>query len=129
MHSLSASFVLGYHGCDRAIGESLLAGNLFRPSENDYDWLGSGIYFWESNPRRGLDWARELQRRRSDIAQPFVVGAILDLGFCLDLLSLNGIEAVQQVYRVFESDMKAQAKTSLATRAETTFCEETSTVP
>ena len=62
MHSLSASFVLGYHGCDQAVGEGLLDGDDFKPSKNDYDWLGPGIYFWEANPQRGLDFARELAR-------------------------------------------------------------------
>ena len=110
MHELSSSFVLGYHGCDKAVGEALLDGDEFRPSENNYDWLGSGIYFWETNPRRGLDWAKELKRRRSDIREPFVVGAVIELGFCLDLLSLNGIEALRQAYIAFELDMKSQGK-------------------
>jgi hypothetical protein len=51
LHKLSSSFVLGYHGCDRAVAEKLIAGAPFITSENDYDWLGSGIYFWEANPR------------------------------------------------------------------------------
>lgn len=54
MHALSASFILGYHGCDEAVAEKVLAGEDFKPSDNDYDWLGSGIYFWEANPQRGL---------------------------------------------------------------------------
>lgn len=98
MHELSASFVLAYHGCDRSVGEALLAGESFKISENDYDWLGSGTYFWEANPRRGLDWARELSWRKKDIQQPFVVGAVIELGFCLDLISSNGIEAVRRAY-------------------------------
>ena len=53
MQRLSFGFVLGYHGCDQTTGESLLAGSPFKPSENDYDWLGPGIYFWEANPLRG----------------------------------------------------------------------------
>ena len=92
-------YVLGYHGCDREIGERLLQNEQFRPSENTYDWLGSGIYFWEANPDRALDWARERTERRKlleDIqAEPFVVGAVLNLGFCLDLISANGSQAAE----------------------------------
>ena len=52
----SAALVLGYHGCDREVGERILGGGgHLQPSENDYDWLGSGIYFWEDNPRRALE--------------------------------------------------------------------------
>jgi hypothetical protein len=102
VHNLSASFVLGYHGCDRETGEKLLQNERFRPSENSYDWLGSGIYFWEANPDRALDWAKHLAARKKsdkDIeAEPFVVGAVIDLGFCLDLISANGSLAVEEAY-------------------------------
>jgi hypothetical protein len=47
VHRLTAGFVLAYHGCDLAVGERLLDGDAFKPSNNDYDWLGPGIYFWE----------------------------------------------------------------------------------
>ena len=39
--------IIAYHGCDRAVAERLLEGHRFTPSQNDYDWLGRGIYFWE----------------------------------------------------------------------------------
>lgn len=103
MHALSTSFVLGYHGCDRSVAEALVGGEHFRPSENDYDWLGSGVYFWEANPLRGLDFARELQaRRRSSegaIREPAVVGAVIDLGFCLDLSTAGGVALLRASFR------------------------------
>ena len=52
----SAALVLGYHGCDREVGERILGGGgHLQSSENDYDWLGSGIYFWGDNPSRALE--------------------------------------------------------------------------
>jgi hypothetical protein len=105
LHKLSSSFVLAYHGCDQAVAERLIAGARFVTSENDYDWLGSGIYFWEANPRRGLEFAHELARWRkgkpSEIKTPYVVGAAIDLGFCLDLMSSNGIQAVASMHKDF----------------------------
>jgi len=98
MHNLSTSFVLGYHGCDRNTGESLLRNEPFQQSENDYDWLGHGIYFWESNPDRAWQWALE-QAARGRISDPYVVGAVIDLGFCLDLTTSNGIQLVEGGYR------------------------------
>ena len=57
------SFVLGYHGCDSEVGERVLAGEMeLKPSTNPYDWLGTGIYFWENNPGRALAWARMAAR-------------------------------------------------------------------
>jgi hypothetical protein len=100
LHQLATSFVLGYHGCEKAVGERILTGEPFKHSNNDYDWLGRGIYFWEANPVRGLDFAREARKRRtSNIKQPFVIGAVISLGLCLDLTTTAGIEQVRAAHR------------------------------
>ena len=45
--------VMGYHGCDKALAESVLLGRSeLEISHNNYDWLGSGVYFWEYGPVR-----------------------------------------------------------------------------
>lgn len=102
MSSLATSFILGYHGCDRKVGESILNGAGFKSSKNDYDWLGPGVYFWEANPRRALDFAKEMQTlkrpKNNPIQNPFVVGSVIDLGNCLDLMSMTGIEEVRAAY-------------------------------
>ena len=107
MHRLSSSFILGYHGCQKAVGERLIAGEPFTPSNNDYDWLSPGIYFWESNPVRALEWADVLYRRKHGCPcpEPFVVGAAIDLGFCLDLLTSNGIAAAKAAHASFENNL------------------------
>lgn len=101
MHRLTSSFVLGYHGCDRDVGERLLSGStFFQRSENDYDWLGPGVYFWEANPLRGLQFASEAMRRSgSKIREPFVIGAIIELGYCLDLTTTAGLDAVRSAHQ------------------------------
>jgi hypothetical protein len=69
-----------YHGCDKELAESVLSGNkALRPSENDYDWLGHGIYFWVDSPDRAWAWASE---RREN---PSVIGAFAYPGLCLNL--------------------------------------------
>ena len=100
MHRLSASFVLGYHGCDAAVAERLLKNQSFRPSQNNYDWLGEGVYFWEANPLRGLQFAHEASKRSgSSVRRPAVVGAVIDLGYCLDLTTSRGLQEVKTAYR------------------------------
>jgi hypothetical protein len=99
----STSFVLGYHGCDRKIAERVLAGRQpLLASHNDYDWLGDGIYFWEHNARRAFQFACEVRDRPHNVQQrirnPAVIGAIVDLGLCLNLLDARFIEMVQQAY-------------------------------
>jgi hypothetical protein len=96
MHSLSTSFLLGYHGCDRETSERLLLNEPFRPSDNGYDWLGSGAYFWEANPDRALEWARKHRP-----SSPAVVGVIIDPGFCLDLITSNGTTALSRAYPAY----------------------------
>ena len=108
MHRLSSAFVLGFHGCDEAVGEKLLAGDKFKNSKNVYDWLGAGMYFWENNPRRGLEWAVERSKQpKSRIKDPFVVGAVIDLGFCLDLTTS---EAAAKIKTAYDSLVKAYEK-------------------
>lgn len=100
MHTLSSAFVLGYHGCDRSVAERLLSGEPFAASRNDWDWLGTGIYFWEANPLRGLEFAREW-KSKGKIRDPYVVGAVLDLGSCLDLTTSTGVAAVKAAHADF----------------------------
>ena len=109
MHRLSTSFVLGYHGCDKAVAEAVLAGEAFRPSRNDYDWLGEGIYFWEVNPQRGLDFAREVKRRQPRlIVNPAVVGAVIDLGLCLDCTTQPALEMLKTAHDSLAASVAAQ---------------------
>ncbi len=99
MHRLTSSFVLGYHGCDVAVGERILKGTAFKQSDNDYDWLGPGIYFWEANPKRAQQFAREAQKRKGSPSNPFVVGAIIELGLCLDLTTATSLDWVRIAHR------------------------------
>jgi hypothetical protein len=70
-----------------------------------------GIYFWEANPDRALEWAKEradrILKKESREVEPFVVGAVIDPGFCLDLISSNGIHAVEAAYASFQGVVAA----------------------
>jgi hypothetical protein len=102
VHRLSASFVLAYHGCRRSIGDKVLAGASLKDSDNEFDWRGPGVYFWEANPERGLEFAREQATRKGySPDEAFVVGAIIDMGLCLDLTTSVGIGAVREAYANF----------------------------
>ncbi len=84
-----ARIVVGYHGCTDQFARSLLLGKKrisdWRPSANEWDWLGDGIYFWEHAPERALRWAQE--RCRNKRQRPAVLGAYIQLGRCFDLLN------------------------------------------
>lgn len=107
----ATSFLLGHHGCDREVGEAVLSGREHVIlSENVYDWLGHGAYFWENSPKRALDWAAFLKKHPPDparkINEPFVVGAIIDLGNCLDLSDAGSLEIIRAGYDAFRRTME-----------------------
>jgi hypothetical protein len=102
LHRLSSSFVLGYHGCDHNVAEDLLSGKAFERSQNDFDWLGHGVYFWEANPQRGLEYAKR-KLSRGQVKKPAVVGAVIDLGFCLDLTTSTSNQPLIDAYRALKA--------------------------
>ena len=111
------AFVLGFHGCDRRVAEDVFAGRtVIRASVIAYDWLGHGVYFWENNPARALDYARMLQAHprhgRGKIRNPAVIGAAIDLGFCLNLLDGSSLKIVRAAYERLEQ-VTAAAKHQL----------------
>jgi hypothetical protein len=104
----ATSFVLGYHGCDEKIGEKILgSGDHVSPSRNAYDWLGAGAYFWENSPKRALSWVKFLQKNPTvadhKIETPFVIGAIIDLGNCLDLSDAGSLTIIRHGYEQFKA--------------------------
>ncbi len=93
--------VLGFHGCDKAIAERVLTSTTehLLPSKNDYDWLGNGVYFWLNDPIRAFEWAEETHKRNPNkVQEPYVIGAIIDLGLCLDLCERGSIKSLQIAY-------------------------------
>lgn len=78
-------------------------GFLLKKSENDYDWLGHGVYFWENNHERALQFAQELKDnppkgKENLIEEPAVLGVIIDLGHCLDLLDSKYLDVLKVAY-------------------------------
>ena len=100
---LSHSLVIGYHGCDRKVAEQVVAGrDDLKPSQNAWDWLGHGIYFWEDSHNRALRWANEEARRRgSKIKSPVVLGAVIDLGNCLNLSDTDALALVKSAHQTY----------------------------
>jgi hypothetical protein len=97
------AWILGFHGCDRTVADRVLVGeDEIRPSENDYDWLGTGAYFWENNVARALSWAKflasSIHRGDPKVKEPAVIGTIIDPGNCLDLTEKSSIELVGGAY-------------------------------
>jgi hypothetical protein len=109
MASILPNLILAYHGCDRSVGEDILSDKgekHLRFSQNEYDWLGNGIYFWENSFERAMLFATQAKNRpeltQGEIKEPFVVGAVIFLGLCLNLTDYGEIDALKEAYEMLE---------------------------
>ena len=109
-------FVVAYHGCDKEIADQVLSGERdLQFSANPHDWLGKGIYFWEYGPHRAYEWA---QLRSSGVGGPgvkitkaAVVGALIHLGNCFDLLDTANTSLLEAMFSEFKKDCETKGLT------------------
>lgn len=103
IYSAEPGLIIGFHGCDQSIRDKVIAGEVrLKPSNNIHDWLGSGFYFWQNNLDRALDFATRPPGKTKKITHPAVLGAVLDLGNCLDLTDKRWIGLVKESYEIFK---------------------------
>lgn len=103
MYATKSGLILGFHGCDETIAHDILLQKIkFKPSENKYDWLGKGMYFWEHSPSRAKQFIENLhqnpQKNKPKILKPTVLGAVIDLGHCLDLTDFYSLQLLKDAY-------------------------------
>lgn len=101
MHNNYPNLVLAYHGCDESVRDAVVMGESLQKSENPYDWLGNGIYFWENDEQRAYEWAVAL-KEQGKISRPAVLGTVLDLGKCLNLMERDSIDMLAVGYEVLK---------------------------
>jgi len=103
MYPARPGLLIGFHACDQSVRHKIVNNrSMLHNSANDYDWLGNGMYFWENNRQRAFDFAENLHanppKGKEVINDPVVLGAVIDLGFCLDLLKKEFIGFAKQSY-------------------------------
>ena len=99
--------MVGFHGCDQETRDKIvLRQDVFKESVNEYDWLGHGVYFWENDYDRAFQWAKERKQN------PAVIGALIELGNCLDLLEQSSREQLKDGY-VYLQDFFSKHSLSL----------------
>lgn len=108
MYSTKSGLILGFHGCDEDVVHNVLNGHTdLKQSKNTYDWLGHGMYFWESSYSRALEFAKHLQKNpqqaKNPIKKPAVLGAVLNIGNCLDLLDYENLQVLKTGYDYLKS--------------------------
>ncbi|AJJ70967.1 hypothetical protein BZ23_1324 [Yersinia pseudotuberculosis] len=112
MYLSKPSIIYGFHGMDEdAALPILLKKDNFKHSNNSYDWLGNGVYFWENNYERAIQYAIEDKaRKNSRIKKTFVLGAIIDLGNCLDLFDQKHIDFLKFSFEEMLGSLNSQKK-------------------
>lgn len=115
LYKSNPGYVLGFHGCDKDVGEAVLrCDHHLEASDNDHDWLGPGIYFWECSPARAQSWAEEAaaqpKKTKGKIKKPFVIGAIIDLGLSCNLFDSEALTELREAYEMLEfiADLKKE---------------------
>jgi hypothetical protein len=101
------SSILGFHGTDAQTVRKILNDpkTHLHSSNNDYDWLGGGIYFWENDPLRALQFAKERMKWKGQQGkEPGVIGAIIDLGLCFNLFDQPALKELAQSYEELSGD-------------------------
>ncbi|BBP45008.1 hypothetical protein THMIRHAS_03810 [Thiosulfatimonas sediminis] len=113
LYNSKPSIIYGFHGTDKEAGLKILNQEAqFLHSNNSYDWLGQGVYFWENNLERARQYAeQDSKRENSRIKEPFVLGAVIELGNCLDLLDQQYIDFIRLAYNRLKDIMKAECET------------------
>lgn len=99
--------VIGYHGTRESVAKRLVIGEQpFSKSENDDDWLGHGVYFWEYAPQQAWWWARRRAKRNGWTEPIAVVASMIRLGNCLDLLDPSNVKRLQDLYEEMSADLR-----------------------
>lgn len=111
MYDTRPNLTIGFHGCDRATRDLLLTNpDQIQKSEKPHDWLGHGMYFWEYNEVRAMEWA-ESKALRKKIKDPAVIGAVLDVGACCDLLDNKYIDLISTYHTLMKASYASLGKT------------------
>ena len=114
MYKKRDNLLFGFHGCDETICDALVSGKQknLNFSENSYDWLGKGMYFWENDAERAFEWAQSLVKQRQNknqkVTKPAVLGAVICLGHCLDFLERENLIKLKEYYSIISQSFKEQ---------------------
>lgn len=104
---VSHPLAVGFHGCDKAVAERVVCHREELLSSNQpWEWLGHGIYFWEDSHARAMRWAEDLASK-GKVDCPAVIGAIIDLGNCLNLIDAEALSLVRAAHEAYRTICQA----------------------
>lgn len=106
--------IVGFHGTRLSTALAIVKREQdFTPSTNDDDWLGHGTYFWEHAPKQAMWWAERRQKRHKWGEPVAVLGSMIRLGNCLDLLDPQNVDRVDDLHTAYVAEL---ARTGITPR-------------
>jgi len=107
--------IIGYHGCSKETAEHILSDTTkhLTPSNSKHEWLGKGVYCWESSYHRALEWAKQHIKKGEE---PAVLGIIITPGKCLDLTDSKHLDTLDIVAQAFHNECNSTGITPPANK-------------
>jgi len=110
--------LVAYHGCDAVVRDDPVTQRLRKldHSQNPYDWLGPGAYFFEGDLKRALLFAEasaahpEKMFTKHPIATPAAVGAVLCVSSWLDMTTQDGLGEFSRALAGMDVAFQAEGK-------------------
>lgn len=99
--------LIGYHGCSQDTAEKIISGrDTLKDSDAENEWLGTGVYFWNNDPQRALEWAKHKK-----IKNPYVIGAIIIPEKLLDFSTREAAPLVDFAFKWLDEEYRNNDKT------------------
>ena len=91
-----------YHGTSKSNAENILRSG-FRISDGSHQYLGDGVYFFESSMLSALEWAE----RRFTGSPCVAINATINLGICLDFHNPDHADFIIEMREALVAKQKA----------------------
>jgi hypothetical protein len=103
--------IVGYHGTRLSVALDIVnRRRTFKFSRNRDDWLGHGIYFWEYAPQQAYWWAERRKRRQGWNEPIAILGSMIRLGFCFDLLDPYNVRYLKEIHGEYRATETAAGR-------------------
>jgi hypothetical protein len=103
--------IIGYHGTRLSVALDIVnRRRRFTVSRNRDDWLGHGTYFWEYAPQQAFWWAERRKKRQRWDEPIAILGSMIRLGFCFDLLDPYNVRYLLEVHEEYRETAAAAGR-------------------
>lgn len=108
-----------YHGTTKELAERILSEQRFLISQNPYDWLGPGVYFYQESPIKALVWAQRFSiDEKSRGSEPAVLEVEIDLSKSFDIFKPENQAVLREVHQKTSGEPVSRQKRPVLRRID-----------